>query len=99
MHNTLEATCLSWDELKVYLNTTIYGLQWDLKGLECDSSGVVSDFLKETVALPPVEQIPKPRKQIACMQTLMGHIQDKLRDHLGMEAVPAAPAAPVSNKN
>jgi hypothetical protein len=36
---------LQVDELKEDLKTTIYDLQWDLKGLGCDHSGVVSDFL------------------------------------------------------
>jgi hypothetical protein len=38
---------------------------------------VVSDFLEETLALAPAEQIPKLLKQIERMQKLMDHIQEK----------------------
>ncbi len=47
------------DELKEDLKTAIYDLQWDLKSLGCDYSGVVSDFLQATRKLAPAEPIPK----------------------------------------
>ncbi len=55
----------------------IYDLQWDLKSLGCDYSGVVSDFLQATRALAPAEQIPKLQKQIERMQRWLASIQEK----------------------
>ena len=62
------------DELEDF-KTAIYDLQWDLKSLGCDYSGVVSDFLQATWALAPAEQIPKLQKQIELMHTLLASIQ------------------------
>jgi hypothetical protein len=48
------------DDLKEDFRMKLSELQWDLKGLGCDLSDF-SDFLKETRALVPAEQIPKLR--------------------------------------